>query len=544
MSNLSLKLIRNWLTVVPNPTLSRKTCRVVSVFLSLLLVPLVNSKSTSAQVLPYCQLSPEQITLKDSLRLAAAASPEAQKQYEDTLTQNAQAVFQCRRQSWLKEQAIWLRLYPCDAKPGAIEKILDDLVNRGYNKVYLEVFYDGQVLLPASDNNTPWPSVLRSPGTETVDLLAETVEKGRRRGLEVYAWMFLLNYGYTYTLRPEREAVLARNGEGQTTVTAIAGGSDSNDYGESYTNQGFVDPYNPQARQDYQTLLNAILARRPKGVLFDYVRYPKGLGGASVAAKVKDLWIYGDASQQVFLQRANNDKGKELMRRFLRQGYLTETDIKQVNALYPEVKPTTPETKPTTAETKPTTAETKPTTPEVKPTPLWQDEKALTPLASLASMGNSLQQQLWRLSVAHAQQGILEFLGFASQAVQQRGLSAGAVFFPEGNRRIREQGFDSRLQPWDQFSPTIEWHPMSYGVCGNTSCIVSQVQTVVSQAPSGVQIIPALAGDWGKVINNRPSLETQMQDIHAATPQIKGISHYSYDWQDPEFTRQRKFCQR
>jgi hypothetical protein len=544
MSNLSLKLIRNWLTVVPNPTLSRKTRRVVNLFLSLLLVPLVNSKSTSAQVLPYCQLSPEQITLKDSLRLAAAASPEAQKQYEDTLTQNAQAVFQCRRQSWLKEQAIWLRLYPCDAKPGAIEKILDDLVNRGYNKVYLEVFYDGQVLLPASDNNTPWPSVLRSPGTETVDLLAETVEKGRRRGLEVYAWMFLLNYGYTYTLRPEREAVLARNGEGQTTVTAIAGGSDSNDYGESYTNQGFVDPYNPQARQDYQTLLNAILARRPKGVLFDYVRYPKGLGGASVAAKVKDLWIYGDASQQVFLQRANNDKGKELMRRFLRQGYLTETDIKQVNALYPEVKPTTPEVKPTTAETKPTTAETKPTTPEVKPTPLWQDEKALTPLASLASMGNSLQQQLWRLSVAHAQQGILEFLGFASQAVQQRGLSAGAVFFPEGNRRIREQGFDSRLQPWDQFSPTIEWHPMSYGVCGNTSCIVSQVQTVVSQAPSGVQIIPALAGDWGKVINNRPSLETQMQDIHNGAPQIKAISHYSYDWQDPEFTRQRKFCQR
>lgn len=140
MSNLSFKLIRNWLTVVPNPTLSRKTRRVVNLFLSLLLVPLVNSKSTSAQVLPYCQLSPEQITLKDSLRLAAAASPEAQKQYEDTLTQNAQAVFQCRRQSWLKEQAIWLRLYPCDAKPGAIEKILDDLVNRGYNKVYLEVF--------------------------------------------------------------------------------------------------------------------------------------------------------------------------------------------------------------------------------------------------------------------------------------------------------------------------------------------------------------------------------------------------------------------
>ncbi len=530
--------------VIQNKRVSRWTRQVVSVILSLLLVPLFDSKQTSAQFSPYCQLSSEQIALKDSLRLAAASSPEAQKQYEDLLTQHAQAVSQCRRQSWLKDQAIWLRLYPCDAKPGGIEKILDDLVNRGYNKVYLEVFYDGQVLLPASENNTPWPSVLRSPGTETVDLFAETVQKGRRRGLDVYAWMFLLNYGYTYTLGPNRDAVLARNGQGQTTVTAIAEGSDSNDFGESFTNQGFIDPYNPQARQDYQTLLNAILARRPKGVLFDYVRYPRGLGGASVAVKVKDLWIYGSASQEAFLQRANNDKGKEFIRRFLNQGFLTETDLKQVNALFPEVKEPEPEQKETNSTVQASNPEVQEADSTVKDSPpLWQDEKALRPLAFLAPMGESLQQQLWRLSVAHAQQGILEFLGLASQTVQQRGLSAGAVFFPEGNRRIREQGFDSRLQPWDQFSTRIEWHPMSYGVCGNTSCIVSQVEMVVNQAPPGVQIIPALAGDWGKTINNRPSLESQMQDIHNAAPQIRAISHYSYDWQDPLLTRQRKFCQ-
>ncbi|WP_413167368.1 hypothetical protein ACL6C3_11840 [Capilliphycus salinus ALCB114379] len=533
------------LKVVQNPTkLQRQTHGIVSVFISLLIGPFLDQLPSFAQVSPYCQLSPEQITLKESMRLAASSSQEAQKQYEDLLTQHAQAVFQCRRQSWLKDQAIWLRLYPCDAQPGAIDKILDDIVNRGYNKVYLEVFYDGQVLLPASENNTPWPSVLRSPGTENIDLYGETVQKGRRRGLEVYAWAFLLNFGYTYSLRADREDVLARNGNGETTVTAIAGGSDSNDYGESYTNQGFVDPYHPQARQDYQTLLNAILSRRPQGVLFDYVRYPKGLGGASVAAKVKDLWIYGDASQREFLQRGNNDKGKELMRRFLNQGYLTETDIKQVNALYPEAKKPNSETKEPNSQVQDPNSKTSDRDSEVKDNPLWQDEKALTPLASLPLMGESLQQQLWRLSVAHAQQGILEFLGLASQTVQQRGLSAGAVFFPEGNRRIREQGFDSRLQPWDQFSSRIEWHPMSYGVCGNTSCIVSQVQTVVTQAPSGTEIIPALAGDWGKAFNNRPSLESQMQDIHNTLPQINAISHYSYDWQDPEFTRQRKFCQR
>ncbi|MFM6453634.1 MAG: hypothetical protein ACKPH7_17680, partial [Planktothrix sp.] len=115
---------------------------------------------------------------------------------------------------------------------------------------------------------------------------------------------------------------------------------------------------------------------------------------------------------------------------------------------------------------------------------------------------------------------------------------------PEGNRKIGGMGFDSRMQPWDQFSPSIEWHPMSYAVCGETNCITAQVQQVVQQAPPGTQVIPALAGDWGKVLKNRPSLEQQMVNILAIIPQINAFSHYGYDWQDLEETRQRKFCHR
>jgi hypothetical protein len=84
---------------------------------------------------------------------------------------------------------------------------------------------------------------------------------------------------------------------------------------------------------------------------------------------------------------------------------------------------------------------------------------------------------------------------------------------------------------------------MAYGVCGTTSCIVEQVQTVAAGAPPGTQIIPALAGDSGQSIKNRPPLETQMRDIINAVPQIQSVSHYSYDWQEPEITRERKFCQ-
>ncbi|MGL5082762.1 MAG: hypothetical protein ACRC8A_14850 [Microcoleaceae cyanobacterium] len=505
--------------LVSNKTVSngdKWLCRSVAVLLVTLFSPVGWSQPARSQTSANCQLASAAVAQKESLRQAMIqGDTRAQQQYQTVLTQQAQFVSQCRQQNWPQNQAIWLRLYPCDVHPGAIDKILDDIINRGYNQVYLEVFYDGQVLLPKANNPTPWPSVLRSPGTENLDLLAETIQKGRQRGLKVYAWMFMLNFGYTYTLRPDRQQVLARNGDGETTTTATFDETEVDDFGESYVNQGFVDPYNPVGQQDYQTLLKAILQKRPSGVLFDYVRYPKGLGSESVATRVKDLWIYGDASQQVFLQRATNDRGKEFIRRFLNQGFVTENDVKQVESLYPNQK-----------------------------APFWQDEKVLKPLSTISPIGETLQLQLWRLSVAHAQQGVLDFLGSASRTVQSQGIPAGAVFFPEGNRRIREQGFDSRLQPWSLFPSSIEWHPMAYGVCGDTSCIVSQVQKVVSQAQGDTQVIPALAGTWGRAFDNHPSLESQMQAIRATTPQIRSVSHYSYDWLDPEVTQHRKFCQR
>jgi hypothetical protein len=128
--------------------------------------------------------------------------------------------------------------------------------------------------------------------------------------------------------------------------------------------------------------------------------------------------------------------------------------------------------------------------------------------------------------------------------VQRQGIPAGAVFFPDANQTIG-QGYDSRLQPWDRFSSSLEWHPMSYGVCGgnNTTCITSLVQRVVSQAPPGTRISPVIAGTWGQAMSNRPSLEAQMQAIRQVAPQINSISHFAYSWQEPQSDRDRKFCQ-
>ncbi len=125
------------------------------VFSSSLLLPNFGSQTAEAQVTQYCQLSPAAVQKKENLRLSAfRGDPDAQSNYQQLVQQQAQALQECRTRTWPQIQAIWLRLYPCDIRSGAIEQIMDRIVNRGYNQVYLEVFYDGQVLLPATANPT------------------------------------------------------------------------------------------------------------------------------------------------------------------------------------------------------------------------------------------------------------------------------------------------------------------------------------------------------------------------------------------------------
>ncbi|NET37989.1 MAG: hypothetical protein F6K19_39330, partial [Cyanothece sp. SIO1E1] len=161
-----------------------------------------------------------------------------------------------------------------------------------------------------------------------------------------------------------------------------------------------------------------------------------------------------------------------------------------------------------------------------------------------ASVETRTQAQfaLWRLSVAHAVQGVLDFVAAAAQPAQQRGVPTGVVFFPNANRSVG-QGFDSRLQPWERFSSAMQWHAMAYGICGNTRCITDEVQRVLAFAAAGTEIKPAIAGNWGQAAGNRPALEVQMRAIRQVAPKIKSVSHFAYSWQNPEFDRTRKFCQ-
>lgn len=465
-----------------------------------------NPQATAeAQSTDACQALVATVTQIDAARQAAFQDEQAQARYAALVIQQAEQLRRCRSQAWPQTQAIWLRLYPCDARPGVLEAVLDRIVSRGYNQVYVEVFHDGQVLLPVNDNPTVWSSVIRAGGYEDTDLLATAISKGRERGLKVYAWMFALNFGYSYSIRPGADQTLAINGKGQNSISALSSGSGN----IVNTNEAFVDPYNPQANQDYQTLIQAVLKRRPDGMLFDYIRYPLGYGGESVASRVQDLWIYGTASQQALYARALNQRGLDLIHRFVSQGHITANDLAAVNSRYPQ-----------------------------ETAPLWQGRDANSPPTL-----DRLQNELWSLTVAHAIQGVIDFLTAASQPVLQHGIPAGAVFFPEANQQVGERGYDSRLQPWDRFPSNLEWHPMAYATCGDPSCVMAQVQRVVSLAPSETQVKPVLAGSWGQMNAGHPPLENQMRALYQAFPQITSVSHFAYSWQEPQHDRDRKFCQ-
>ncbi|BAZ15887.1 hypothetical protein NIES4071_77600 [Calothrix sp. NIES-4071] len=472
-------------------------------FIGSLLLPFLGQPS-KAQLNEYCQLPLQAVQEKENLRLSALRGDfEAQKKYQKLLLQHSEAVRDCRQDNWLQVQAIWLRLYPCDVKAGALDRIMDRIVNKGYNAVYVETFYDGRVMLPSNDNPTVWPSVVRASGQENTDLLALAIQKGRERGLKVYAWMYTVNFGFNYAQRKDRESAIARNGKGQTSLYVVDNGS-----------HVFIDPYSVQAKTDYGRMVQSVARRRPDGILFDYVRYPRQSGSNSIATKVTDLWLYTEATQQALFRRAQNTKGLDLIRRFLGKGYVTASDVAQVDQLYPN-----------------------------EGEPMWQGRTLIAnkSILSASQRQPQLQSDLWQLSVAHAMQGIVDFVNLAAYPAQQMGVPTGAVFFPEGNQ-IHGQGYDSRLQPWDRFPSNFEWHPMSYANCGNVACIAQQVQRVLSMAKPETQIIPAIAGGWGQSVSGRPPLEIQMQALRQFAPRVRSVSHFAYSWQDPQHDSERKLC--
>lgn len=496
----------------------------------------------------FCRQPPEEVARKAQLRQRAAQSDAARAEYNQVLAEHRAALIACRSRRWPQIQAIWVRLHPCDANPGVLDQVFDQVVNLGYNRVFIETFYDGRSILPDGGGGI-WPSL--QPNADLLDL---ALKAARRRGLSAYAWVFSLNFGYSYGQRPDRQAVLARNGRGLTTVldpaTVLLEDLGSPD-------EVFVDPFHPVARRDFAELIRRILQRQPDGILFDYIRYPRGSGGSSLAATVRDLWIHGEAARQAYLDLAENAAGRALLERYLSQGYVTVADVLHLDATYGEEpkwrQPGDP--RPSASGERPLSPElwdgmaqgraggnedlhsslaNEDSQPSANPTP--------SPTPSAAFRQERWQQQLWQLSVEFARYGILDYLRQAAQPAQSLGIPSGAVFFPDGNQAVGE-GFDARLQPWDRFDPGMEWHPMAYAKCEDGSCVAQQVEQVLAVASPQTFVCPAIAGLWGQAQRKRPSLEAQMAELARRFPQLPCVSHFALSWIEPELERSRRTCQ-
>jgi len=485
----------------------------------------------------YCRQSPAEIARKAQLRQLASRSDRDWAAYTQIVGEHREMLRQCRQVRWPRVQAIWVRLYPCDQQPGVIDDIFDRVVNLGYNRVFLEVFRDTGTILPAGASSQ-WATT-----TPNQDLFRLGLNAAKQRGLSAYAWMFSLNFGSSYQ-RPDRQTHLARNGRGQTSIQDETQNLDVLDVNDIVTNsEVFVDPFSPTARQDYLQLLHQVLLRRPDGVLFDYIRYPRGAGRSTISQNVTDLWIHGEASRQRFQQLGTNPAGQELLSRYLSRGTITAADIQAIDQQFGDAQPEWRQPGSSVPVTPPPLPDLSAFVISEVQAELRRDLPAITPppRPSAAARQAQWQPQLWQLAVTFARFAVVDYLRTISQPVQAQGLPTGAVFFPDGNRAI-QSGFDARLQPWDQFTSQKEWHPMAYALCEDASCVVREVERVLNAAPAGMFICPAIAGLWGTPLRQRPPLEVQMSQLQQRFPQLPCVSHFSLSWIDGAFAQERRSC--
>jgi hypothetical protein len=466
---------------------------------------------------PTCDVNKAEIARKNELRKATFFSPNpkpAQTEYGAMIAKHKTQLEQCRDRTWPKTEAVWIRLYANDAKPGVLEDVLDRVVNRGYNQIFVEVFYDGRIMLPVADNSTPWRSVLdeavkAGEVKPDYDLFAETVRLGKARGLKVYGWSFALNFGYGYGENRDRASTFALNGTGENSIARsqfdpVRFANGRAFYEDAYESDHlFIDPYNAKARADLAKAISSLNQRKPDGMVFDYVRYPATFAGTSQVTNVKQLWIYGDASRTALLNRISNPEIRKLMTIFLETGTVNAKDIIEIE--------------------------------NGRKDPAQRLDKTSNP----ARAAELAKKSLWQLATNHAYNGVIDFVSAVALPLGKNRVPVGAVFFPNGNR-MDSGSFDMRMQAWDRFPVYMERHPMTYALCADGRCVADQVSQVLRQSSPDTTVCPVLAGAWGQSFREHPSFEIQMQAIKQKEPKINCVSHFVYAWMEPESDRLRK----
>lgn len=166
-------------------------------------------------------------------------------------------------------RAVWHR--PSEVTLEEIQANLDELASNHFNLVFVETFYNGYSIFP-SDTDL----IIQNPqfaknryGEYGNDILKAYVEEGKKRGIEVHAWVENFFVGVEWNnpkspiLEQKPEWALVHYDGGIVTPN-------ENRY-------LFMDPAIPEVRQLLVDLYKEIVTEYDvKGVQLDYIRYPVG----------------------------------------------------------------------------------------------------------------------------------------------------------------------------------------------------------------------------------------------------------------------------
>jgi uncharacterized lipoprotein YddW (UPF0748 family) len=164
-------------------------------------------------------------------------------------------------------RGMWHRPYEKNLEE--VVRTLDEMVDMGINMLYVETFWLGRLIYDSGVPGTHQHGFTRQQGYGSygTNLLKAFVEEGKKRGIEVHAWVenFFVGYGESLLDSP----ILSDNPEWASY------NYDGSIPQRSEVNYLFMDPANPEVRRYLKEIYAEIAASVEIGSIhLDYIRYP------------------------------------------------------------------------------------------------------------------------------------------------------------------------------------------------------------------------------------------------------------------------------
>lgn len=160
-------------------------------------------------------------------------------------------------------RGIWLR--PPATKEEAIQQ-LDNIEKAGFNVIYLETFYHGFTIYPSR-------YVPIRPEMEGTDFLKLYIDEGKKRGLEIHAWIEVFYWAVDTEKYPQHPKCKLFEGH-EDWKAIVRDGTTTETMEPAHI---FANPAHPEVRQFLVTYMQELMENYDiHGLNLDYIRYPDG----------------------------------------------------------------------------------------------------------------------------------------------------------------------------------------------------------------------------------------------------------------------------